>query len=115
MAYVMAAKDWVHANGTRHRFAAFPGRHLARRTQGSMSAPGPMDEEWDGIPVAMTDSGGMAGEELRPYTLQYDGFRSGRRAALLGYLGLLSLSRLSLPDPDAAAWCAPGADPPRRR
>lgn len=44
---------------------------LARRTQGSMSAPGPMDEEWDGIPVAMTDSGSMAGEELRPYTLQY--------------------------------------------
>jgi len=45
---------------------------FSRRTQGSMPHPGPMDEEWDGIPVAMTGSGSMAGEDLRPYAHQYE-------------------------------------------
>jgi hypothetical protein len=46
---------------------------LGRRTQVSMPHPGSLDEEWDGIPVAMTGSGSMAGEDLRPYTHQYEG------------------------------------------
>jgi hypothetical protein len=45
---------------------------LGRRTQGSMPHPGQMDEEWGGIPVAMTGSGSMAGEDLRPYARQYE-------------------------------------------
>ena len=45
---------------------------LSRRTQGSMPHPGHMDEAWDGIPGAMTGSGSMAGEDLRPYAHQYE-------------------------------------------
>jgi hypothetical protein len=37
-----------------------------------MPPPGHRDEEWEGIPVSVTGPGGMAGEDLRPYTHQYE-------------------------------------------
>jgi hypothetical protein len=49
-----------------------PRAGIRRRTQLSMPLPGQRDEEWEGTPVAMTGSGGMAGEELRPYAPQYE-------------------------------------------
>ncbi len=49
-----------------------PGGGISRRMRGSMPFPGPRDEEWDGMPVAVTDSGSMAGEDLRPYAPRYE-------------------------------------------
>jgi len=45
---------------------------ISRRTQVSMPPPGQRDEESEGIPVTMTGSGGMAGEDLRPYAHLYE-------------------------------------------
>ena len=49
-----------------------PRAGISHRMRGSMPPPGQRDEEWEGIPVSVTGSGGMAGEDLRPYTHQYE-------------------------------------------
>jgi hypothetical protein len=46
-----------------------PRAGISHRMRGSMPPPG-RDDEWEGTPVAVTGSGGMAAADLAPYTHQ---------------------------------------------